>query len=284
MLRSSCALLAGLLAASAVHALHAAPPLLPPAPPADIETLAAATAADEATAKRQLQEAGVPAAKRTEAAAFLAKAKNAKPYAVLLDAVEECAGACGASRDLADLLVAAAPGAADDAAFLTRLAADAAAETTRPAAVRMAAYRALAALPKEKRPEAAREFAVRTVTLKAIVGAMKYDPAEFEAKPGEALEIVLENPDTMQHNFLLVAPGKLSEVGVAGEKMGATAEGKAKQFVPDLPSVLEVMGLVDPGKTGHAYFFVPQKPGTYPYVCTYPGHWRMMNGKMRVKP
>jgi azurin len=42
------------------------------------------------------------------------------------------------------------------------------------------------------------------------------------------------------------------------------------------------MGLVDPGRTGTLHWAVPSKAGTYPYVCTYPGHWRMMNGKVKV--
>jgi azurin len=66
--------------------------------------------------------------------------------------------------------------------------------------------------------------------------------------------------------------------------MGETPEGRACQFVPKSPAVLAVMGLVDPGKTGTLRFTVPYKPGTYGYVCTYPGHWRMMNGKLRVAP
>jgi len=31
------------------------------------------------------------------------------------------------------------------------------------------------------------------------------------------------------------------------------------------------------------WFIAPAKPGTYPLVCTYPGHWRMMNGKLKVQ-
>jgi azurin len=120
------------------------------------------------------------------------------------------------------------------------------------------------------------------VALKAIPGAMQYDVKEVKAKPGEVLEFTLENTDTIQHNLLIVLPGKMSEVGVAADKMGETAAGKARQFVPDMPSVLAVMGLIDPGKSGRLFFRVPEKPGTYQYVCTYPGHWRMMNGKLKV--
>jgi azurin len=259
-----------------------APPLPPPAPE-DIATLIASAPADEATARRLLKENGVPAARRTEAVTLLAAKESKTPCTVVLDAVVECAGACGGTRDLADLLVGMADALAADAPALER-AAKLATDAAGVGPVRMAAYRAVCAVPADKRPEAAKALAIRTVKLKTIPGAMKYDTTEIKAKPGEALEIVLENPDSMQHNLLVVGPGKLAEAGVAGDKMGETAAGKARHFVPDAPWVLEVMGLVDPGKTGHLFMFAPTKPGTYPYVCTYPAHWRMMNGKMKVAP
>jgi len=31
------------------------------------------------------------------------------------------------------------------------------------------------------------------------------------------------------------------------------------------------------------YFRSPRKPGIYPYLCTYPGHWQVMQGKLTVE-
>lgn len=273
-------LLSVLLAASAPLAAPVAAP--PPPPPEDLATLVAAEPKDAATAKRMLKENGVPTERRLQALALLATEAKKPKAEVLLDTVAECAGTCGGAHGLGDCMVALAAEIAADQALLDRtlkLSADAA----QPGAARMAAYRALCALPAEKRPEAARAYSIRTVALKAVAGAMQYDVKEIKAKPGEALEITLENPDTMTHNWLLAAPNKLAEVGVAGDKMGETPAGRAKQWTPDLPSVIEVMGLVDPGKTGHLFLFAPATPATYPYVCTYPGHWRSMNGKLKVQ-
>lgn len=244
--------------------------------------MTAAAPADAATAKRLLAENGVPLERRLEGAAFLATERKTCRAAVVLDAITECAGACGATRDLGDVLTALADELPADVALLERVA-HMAANQELPKQARMAAYRALCALPAEKRPEEARAYAIRTIHIKTIPGAMKYNLTQVTAKPGEALEFVLENPDSMQHNLLLVQPGKMAEAGVAGDKMGETAEGKARHFVPDSPIVLEVMGLIDPGKTGRLFFFAPLKPATYPYVCTYPAHWRMMNGKLKVQ-
>lgn len=229
-----------------------------------------------------LSEAGVPAARRSEAVAWIAADQKCSKPIALLDAIAECAGVCGGRNDMSDALVAMHEEIAAHAETLARVA-TMAANADLPGPVRMAAYRTLCAMPADKRPEAAKAYAVRTISLKTIPGAMKYDVKDLKAKPGEALEVVMENPDSMQHNFLLVAPGKLAEAGVAGDKMGETAAGKARHFVPDAPWVLEVMGLVDPGKTGRLFFFAPTKPGTYPYVCTYPAHWRNMNGKLKVQ-
>ncbi len=254
--------------------------LVPPAPPADIDALLAADpAADKAVASRLLSENGVPADRRKAAASALAKSAGTSPAVAVIDALASCGGTCGATRDLADLLVSMANDCAEDKAAMDRLSA-AASDAASP--LNLAACRTIAAMPEAKRPEAHRAMAVRTVALKTIPGAMQYDVKEVKAKPGEVLEFTLENTDTIQHNLLIVLPGKMSEVGVAADKMGETAAGKARQFVPDMPSVLAVMGLIDPGKSGRLFFRVPEKPGTYQYVCTYPGHWRMMNGKLKV--
>jgi plastocyanin len=277
--------LATMLAAAAIAAaaqVASLPParLVPPPPPADIDgVLARDPAADLAVARRWLADNGVPAERRMAAATAIAKAGGGSVVMATIDAIIACGGTCGGTRDLADLLVSLAAEAVKEPAALERLA-TAARDASSP--LRLAALRTLAAMPAEARPSAVRDVVVRTVAMKAVPGAMKYDVTEVRAAPGEVIEFVLENPDTMQHNLLVTMPGKMPEVGVACDKMGETIEGKGRQFVPDLPSVLAAMGLVDPGKTGRVFWVVPEKAGTYPYVCTYPGHWRTMNGKVKV--
>ena len=257
--------------------------LVPPPPPADLDALVAKDpAADLASARRMLLDNGIAQERRRAAAIAVSTAGGTGGdgvVAAVMDAIVECAGTCGGTRDLADLLVSMAGEASKDPTVLERLS-TAARDAASP--LRLAALRTLAAMPPDARPEAVRSAVVRTIALKAVPGAMKYDVTEVRAVPGEVLEFVMENPDSMQHNLLVTAPGKMPEVGVACDKMGETLEGKGRQFVPDLPSVLAAMGLVDPGKTGRVFWVVPEKAGTYPYVCTYPGHWRTMNGKVKV--
>ena len=117
----------------------------------------------------------------------------------------------------------------------------------------------------------------------SVPGKMVWDPKEFTVAPNAIVAIEMVNPDSMQHNMLVCSPGSLSEIGVAADKLGEGAIGKQRQYVPDSPKVLEIMGLTAPNTTGVLWFIAPAKAGTYPLVCTYPGHWRMMNGKLKVQ-
>ena len=147
---------------------------------------------------------------------------------------------------------------------------------------RVIALRAIAALPASKRPTEMLSIEQGTVEISTITSQMAYDRKEFTVAPGCLVHLTLHNPDALEHNFLLVAPNALAEIGLAGDRMGQTPEGKVKEFVPDSKKVLAVLGLVAPGKSKSLWFIAPSKPATYPYVCTYPSHWRTMNGKMKV--
>jgi len=221
-----------------------------------------------------LRDAGVPAAEREKALA----AKGGSIAEAAWKEIEAC-DRCLASNDLAAVL-ASRPAA--ELELLAPTLAKASADDSRPV-IRAAAARALCTLPADKRPTESRALAPVDLKMKCVPGVMAWDPKEFSAAPNTLVRLRMENPDSMQHNLLVVAPGALSEIGVAAEKMGEGLEGKKRQFVPDNPKVLFVMGLVAPGQSGELWFFTPAKPGTYVLVCTYPGHYRMMNAKLKVK-
>ena len=58
----------------------------------------------------------------------------------------------------------------------------------------------------------------------------------------------------------------------------------ARNYIPDTPNVLASTPLVNPGETSEITFTAPMTPGRYPYVCTFPGHWRLMQGVLVVTP
>jgi len=120
------------------------------------------------------------------------------------------------------------------------------------------------------------------IHIKAIPHEMKYDLKTFSVQAGKPVELVFENPDFMQHNLLITDIGKLEVVGKAADKMAADPKAAERQYVPDIPEVLFSTKLVNPQETVRLKFVAPTKPGDYPFVCTFPGHWLIMNGVMKV--
>jgi len=55
-----------------------------------------------------------------------------------------------------------------------------------------------------------------------------------------------------------------------------------RHYIPVSNKVLLGSKLLQPGENQALSFDVPSEPGVYPYVCTYPGHWRRMYGALYV--
>lgn len=122
----------------------------------------------------------------------------------------------------------------------------------------------------------------RVITMKTIQNEMKYDLSEFLVKAGETVTLVFENNDFMQHNLLLLAEGSLEKVGKAADKLAQDPSAADSSYIPKMPEVLQATKLVNPNEKVTLTFTAPSEPGEYPYVCTFPGHWRIMQGIMKV--
>jgi azurin len=96
------------------------------------------------------------------------------------------------------------------------------------------------------------------------------------------VELVLDNVDFMQHNLVIVKPGQKEKVGEAADKLATDPEGAELQYVPRMEEVLFATALVDPEQTVTLKFTAPTEAGEYPFICTFPGHWRLMQGVMKV--
>ena len=109
--------------------------------------------------------------------------------------------------------------------------------------------------------------------------------AEFSVKAGKPTKLVFSNPDATQHNLLILDRGtSVEEVGMAGNEMAKSPDGLKKHFVPDDKRILHHTKLLAPGSVETLRFDAPKEPGDYPYVCTFPGHWVLMRGVMKVEP
>lgn len=124
--------------------------------------------------------------------------------------------------------------------------------------------------------------AEEVITIKVVVGEMRFDKAKFSVKAGTTVKVVVENPDFMQHNFLIAKPGTLEKVGSAADVLAGMANGAELQYVPKIPEVLYSTPLLNQGDKFELTVKVPAIPGDYPFVCTFPGHWRIMHGIMTV--
>jgi putative membrane-bound dehydrogenase-like protein len=120
------------------------------------------------------------------------------------------------------------------------------------------------------------------IQLKVVKNQMKYDLKEFTVEAGKPVEIVFENPDFMQHNLIIGQVGSLQTIGKAADKLATSANGAEMNYVPNIAEVLFSTKLVNPQQTIRLIFTAPEKAGDYPYVCTFPGHWSIMNGVMKV--
>ena len=123
---------------------------------------------------------------------------------------------------------------------------------------------------------------VEVVRLKTVREEMRYDKKEFTVTAGKPVEIILENPDAMQHNVVIGKPKTMDIIGAAADKLITAKDGADKGYVPSIPQVIAATPLVNPDQTYRLRFTAPTTPGDYPYVCTFPGHWRIMNGIMKV--
>lgn len=122
-----------------------------------------------------------------------------------------------------------------------------------------------------------------TVEISCIPERLLYDRTKFEVKAGQPVKLIFTNPDATQHNLVIVEPGALEEIGMAGNEMAKDPAGLSKGFLPDSPKILHHTSLLNPDTGEILRFHAPKKPGIYPYLCTFPGHWIVMKGEMVVK-
>lgn len=114
-----------------------------------------------------------------------------------------------------------------------------------------------------------------------------YDIKEFTVKPGQTVKLTLINPsdsvNRQPHNILIVKPGTKDVVGMAANN--GLSDPKfltEKNCIPESEDILFHSKLLQPGQEETIEFTAPSEAGDYPYLCTYPGHWAIMNGVMKV--
>ncbi|MDW3651970.1 MAG: ThuA domain-containing protein [Bacteroidia bacterium] len=124
----------------------------------------------------------------------------------------------------------------------------------------------------------------KSIDLHTVSQKMAYDKTVLHAMAGENLEIRLNNKDEMPHNLVLIEEGKLEDFGKLVDKFLQSPDAAESEYVPQSRYVIAATEMLDPEEVGVIRIKVPDKPGDYPFLCTFPGHWRLMQGILKVSP
>lgn len=112
---------------------------------------------------------------------------------------------------------------------------------------------------------------------------MKYNKEEMRVKAGQEVTLVLKHVGEMDikamgHNWCLLKKG-VDMKEFAMEAMKATDN----QYIPvGTNKLITHTDMIGGGQETSVTFTAPKK-GTYDYVCTFPGHFATMNGKLIVE-
>jgi azurin len=116
-----------------------------------------------------------------------------------------------------------------------------------------------------------------TVVIASVGIELSYDVKEIRATAGDTLTIRYDNSESeMTHNFVLVRTEEdITPVG------NSALNAHRNDFIPEdeIDLIIVHSRLLYPGESDTFSFVVPP-PGTYPYICTYSGHFTMMQGRL----
>lgn len=122
---------------------------------------------------------------------------------------------------------------------------------------------------------------IKTVTIEPKGNQLLFADTSFTAAPGQKVKIVFNNTATipaMYHNVVVLDTMDTRVITRVGQ---ATIQNMEQ--IPTDPSILAHTPAAKPGETVEVTFTAPEEPGTYPYICTFPGHYDTMQGTMIVE-
>ncbi len=107
-----------------------------------------------------------------------------------------------------------------------------------------------------------------------------FDKNELRVSAGQQVTLRFKNNSAVQqHNWILIKGGDAEAAAIANA--GLTA-GPAANYLPaDQSNIIAATPLANGNETVEVTFTAPA-PGTYLYICTVPGHYPLMQGKLIV--
>lgn len=134
-------------------------------------------------------------------------------------------------------------------------------------------------------PAAAKPATGRAIAITAN-DTMKFNVVEIRAKAGEALAVTLVNEGTvpkfsMGHNWVLLAADADLNAFANDAAMAAATEYIPASFKAKVIAGTKLLG---PKESDTVLFYAPKAPGSYPFICAFPGHMQVgMKGVLIVE-
>jgi len=117
-----------------------------------------------------------------------------------------------------------------------------------------------------------------TITVGTLGDELAYDVVEIRARAGSEITIDFVNHSGgMPHNIVFVnSNSDINPVGIAALEASKT------DYVPqdEIGRIFGYTAMAGPGETVSVAIGVPGQTGSYPYICTYPGHFTVMQGRL----
>lgn len=122
------------------------------------------------------------------------------------------------------------------------------------------------------------------ISVRAAPG-LQFEPRQLRVAPGSRVSLSFANGDpSMPHNVAVVKADHIDEFGEHSMQLASNPRAIATHYVPDDPAEICFSPILQPGDQYTMFFEAPTEPGEYRLVCTYPGHWRVMQGSLFVIP
>ena len=112
---------------------------------------------------------------------------------------------------------------------------------------------------------------------------MQFNKNELRVKAGQTVRLTLKHvgempENVMGHNWVLLEKG--TDISEFGQKAVAAAE---NDYIPEnATQVIAHTELIGGGETTTVEFTAPAA-GTYDFICSFPGHYAVMQGKFIVE-
>ena len=110
---------------------------------------------------------------------------------------------------------------------------------------------------------------------------MRFDKELFRVRAGKKISLIFRNTGaksatSMTHNVVILKNG----IDIA-DFADIARNAKTEQYVPSSLGSLIIAHtrLVSGGDSDRVEFIIP-KPGIYDFICSFPGHWGTMQGKI----